>query len=210
MDRRTFVKVASALSGAFLFPSLARASDADPLRLAALHTFSESGTYDVDAHVEASPHPLLPGRIELVREDGTVLDSVSVPTGDRDDLFSVMVRSRFGRGEHVGLRLHTSYVMKVDDFHVEQVPEIVATEPFGVWVRDSRRCRAARRAREMATRLDRTLYLGRDVRNGEWLGFSGFTGRIWFRDQHYGEHPIPPRGHYWEPRLVAEGRAVWL
>lgn len=80
----------------------------------------------------------------------------------------------------------------------------------GVWVRDSDRKRAASRARIVATRLGYTLYLGRDVRNGDWIACSRTVSRIPYKDRHYGDHPIVPVDHYWEATLIAEGRAVWI
>jgi hypothetical protein len=175
-----------------------------------VYTFPESGAYEFAVDVETAPHKLFPGRIELVRESGLVVDSVVVPTSDREGLFGVTTRSRFERGERIGVRLHTSYLMEICGDVVRKLPEHLLAEPFGVYVRNSDRRRAAQEAREWATRLDRTLYLGRDIGTGEFLAISGGAGDVPFRDMQYGEAPIVSRGHYWEKTLVAEGRAPWL
>ena len=210
MDRRTFVKTAGAGAALVLVPGAVEASSG-PLRMAALvHTFAESGLHEFVVDVETAPHELFAGRIELVREDGMIADAVKVPPSDHENLWSMKVRATFERGERIGLRLHTSYIMEIDGHVARRLPEHLVDEPFGVYARDSDRRRAAQKAREWATRLNRTLYLGRDLRNGEYLAISGNAGKVSFRDRHYGEAPIVPKGYYWEKTLIAEGRAPWL
>lgn len=81
-----------------------------------------------------------------------------------------------------------------------------------VHVRDTQWRRAARRARKVATRLRRRLYLGRDIETGEYIAIThDRRGNLPATrlDPIFGMPPIPPRGDPWEKTLIAEGRDYW-